>query len=79
MAALSLTAVCVRVSEEEMRKREMWTRERRGCVEWREEKKEKQEEKKEEWGRESEWDTCPIMGGWEKMMLSSPNQSNGDM
>jgi hypothetical protein len=23
--------------------------------------------------REGEWDTCPIVGGWEKMMLSSPN------
>jgi hypothetical protein len=36
------------VSEEEMRKRGMRTRERRGCMEWREEKKEQQEEKKEE-------------------------------
>jgi hypothetical protein len=40
---------------------------------------EKREKKKEKGKREGEWDTCPIVGGWEKMMLSSPNQSSGDM
>jgi hypothetical protein len=36
-------------------------------------KKEKKKGKKEEEG-ESEWNTCPIMGGWEEIMLSPLSQ-----
>jgi hypothetical protein len=43
------------------------------------EKGKKKEKKEEKGGERGEWDTCPIVNGWEKMMLFSPNQSSGDM
>jgi hypothetical protein len=41
------------------------------------ERKRRKKRKRKKGERESEWDTCPIVDGWEKMLSS--NQSGDDM
>jgi hypothetical protein len=50
-----------------------------GAGSWKwEEKREKIKERKRKRKREKEWDTCPIVGGWEEIMLSHPSQPRAD-
>jgi hypothetical protein len=44
---------------------------RRGGDQEEKKKKKKKKKKKEE---RQKWDTCPILGDWEEIMLSPPNQ-----
>jgi hypothetical protein len=72
---------CVRGREERKERKKGKEKEKGGLLvstEKGEKKKRKERKKEEKRKREDEWDMCPCVSGWEKIVLSSHSQPNAD-
>jgi hypothetical protein len=73
--------LCVRGREERKERKKGKEKEKGGLLvstEKGEKKKRKERKKEEKRKREDEWDMCPCVSGWEKIVLSSHSQPNAD-